>query len=71
MNSTESEVFAANLSLSALGLPFSGLSAYLRSAGGDGAAKSSPGGGLLTKEVMMKADKTGDADQSLECMKCC
>ena len=60
MSSTESEVVAANLSLRAVGLPSSGLWAYLRSAGGDGTVKCSPGGGLPTKEVIMIADKTGD-----------
>ena len=60
MSSTESEVVAANLSLRAVGLPSSGLWAYLRSVGGDGTLKCSPGGGLPTKEVIMKADKTGD-----------
>ena len=60
MSSTESEVVAANLSLRAVGLPSSGLWANLRSAGGGDTAKSSPGGGLPTREVVMKADKTGD-----------
>ena len=45
MSSTESEVLSANVSLRAVGLPSSGLWAYLQSAGGERAPKDSiPGG---------------------------
>ena len=51
MSSTEAEVVAANITLRAVGLPSSGLWAYLQNAGGD---ESIPGG-LPTSRGEMKA----------------
>ena len=60
MSSTESEVVAANIALRAVGLPSSGLWAYLQNAGGDGTKRSnSTPGGLPLTSVTTKAENNG------------
>ena len=56
MSSTEAEVVAANITLRAVGLPSSGLWAYLQNAGGD---ESIPGG-LPTSPIECNATVKGD-----------
>ena len=56
ISSTEAEVVAANISLRAVGLPSSGLWAYLQNAGGDG---STPGG-LPLQDVRTKPENDGE-----------
>ena len=56
MSSTEAEVVAANIALRAVGLPSSGLWAYLQNAGGD---ESIPGG-LPTSKIECNATVKGD-----------
>ena len=56
MSSTEAEVVSANVSLRAVGLPSSGLWAYLQNAGG---AKSTPGG-LPDHDIDTKQNKNDD-----------
>ena len=60
MSSTESEVVAANISLRAVGLPSSGLWAYLQNAGGDGAKKHSTPGGLPKTSITTPKEKDGE-----------
>ena len=60
MFSTEPEVVAANISLRAVGLPSSGLWAYLQNAGGDGAKKDSTPGGLPLLSVTTPKEKDGE-----------
>ena len=56
MSSTEAEVVSANVALRAVGLPSSGLWAYLQNAGG---GKSTPGG-LPDKDIITKQNKSDD-----------
>ena len=56
MSSTEAEVVAANVALGGVGLPSSGLWAYLQNAGGD---QSIPGGLPATK-IECNSDVKGD-----------
>ena len=56
MSSTEAEVVSANVSLRAVGLPSSGLWAYLQNAGG---VKSTPGG-LPDHDIDTKQNKNDD-----------
>ena len=64
MSSTEAEVVAANISLRAVGLPSSGLWAYLQNAGGDPARnkkdKQSTPEGLPITSVKTEPEKDGD-----------
>ena len=64
MSSTEAEVVAANISLRAVGLPSSGLWAYLQNAGGDPArskkGKQSTPEGLPITSVKTEPEKDGD-----------
>ena len=60
MSSTESEVVAANISLRAVGLPSSGLWAYLQNAGGDEAKKHSTPGGLPNTSITTQKEKDGE-----------
>ena len=57
MSSTESEVVAANLSLRAIGLPSSGLWAFLQSAGGEGTEAKAA---IPTTDIITQPDSTGD-----------
>ena len=60
MSSTESEVVSANVSLRAVGLPSSGLWAYLQNAGGERSAKDSIPGGLPRRDIETQKEPNGE-----------
>ena len=60
MSSTESEVVSANVSLRAVGLPSSGLWAYLQNAGGEKKHKDSIPGGLPRHDIETQKESNGE-----------
>ena len=60
ISSTESEVVAANISLRSVGLPSSGLWAYLQKAGGEQKNRQSNSRGLPTTNTVTKTERDGD-----------
>ena len=60
MSSTESEVVSANVSLRAVGLPSSGLWAYLQNAGGEKERKDSIPGGLPRHDIETQKEPNGE-----------
>ena len=60
MSSTESEVVSANVSLRAVGLPSSGLWAYLQNAGGERVGKDSIPGGLPRHDIETQKEPNGE-----------